>query len=98
MLMIRPQPRSLMPSITWRVTLNTLFRLVLITAIQSCSVMRLNTESRVMPALLTQEPPGTAHRGDGVKPPRAGFEVGDVALGGVHAEARAAHRVEPFVL
>ena len=54
MLMMRPQPRSLMPSITWRVTLNTLLRLVLMTAIQSCSVMRLNTESRVMPALLTR--------------------------------------------
>ncbi len=27
---MRPQPRSVMPSITWRVTLNTLFRLVLI--------------------------------------------------------------------
>ncbi|MNC93065.1 hypothetical protein D3C83_96090 [compost metagenome] len=50
---MRPQPRSVMPSTTWRVTLNTLFRLVLITAIQSCSVMRLNTASRVMPALLT---------------------------------------------
>ncbi|MNC95754.1 hypothetical protein D3C83_129470 [compost metagenome] len=54
MLMTRPQPRSLMPSITWRVTLNTLFRLVLITSIQSRSVMRLNRESRVMPALLTR--------------------------------------------
>jgi len=43
-----------MPSITWRVTLNTLLRLVLITSIQSFSVMRLNTESRVMPALFTR--------------------------------------------
>jgi len=51
---MRPQPRSLMPSITWRVTLNTLLRLVLITAIQSCSVMRLKMLSRVMPALLTR--------------------------------------------
>jgi hypothetical protein len=54
MLMMRPQPRSHMPSTTWRVTLNTLFKLVLMTAIQSASVMRLNTESRVMPALFTR--------------------------------------------
>ena len=51
---MRPQPRSTMPSITCLVTLNTLLRLVLITAIQSCSVIFLNTVSRVMPALLTR--------------------------------------------
>ncbi len=51
---MRPQPRSVMPSITWRVTLNTLFRLVLMTSFQSRSVMRLKSESRVMPALLTR--------------------------------------------
>src|SRR5438552_2949473 len=58
MLMMRPQPRSLMLSMTWRVTLNTLLRFVLITAIQSCSVMRLNSASRVMPALFTSTSTG----------------------------------------
>ena len=59
--MMRPQPRSVMPSTTWRVTLNTLFRLVLITSSQSRSVMRLKIASRVMPALLTRmsTPPTT---------------------------------------
>ena len=52
--MIRPQPRSIMPSITWRVTLNTLFRLVLITRTSRSRDMRLNTPSRVMPALFTR--------------------------------------------
>src|SRR5438067_2244489 len=46
--------RSTIPSITWRVTLKTLFRLVLITSIQSFSVIFLNIESRVMPALFTR--------------------------------------------
>ena len=53
MFTIRPQPRSIIPSITWRVTLNTEFRLVLITAYQSFGDMRLNTPSRVIPALFT---------------------------------------------
>ena len=52
--MMRPQPRSIIPSITCRVTLKTLFKLVSITAYQSAGDMRLNTPSRVMPALLTR--------------------------------------------
>src|SRR5207247_2080657 len=58
MLTMRPQPRSVIPSITCRVTLKTLFRLVLITACQSAGDMRLNTPSRVMAALLTRMSPG----------------------------------------
>src|SRR6185436_1638635 len=38
------------------------------------------------------------HRGDVVEHRRAGLEVGDVALGGVHAESARAHHVEPLVL
>ncbi len=50
--MMRPQPRSTMPSITWRVTLKTLSRLVESTARHCSSVILRKVESRVMPAQL----------------------------------------------
>ena len=52
--MMRPQPRSTMPSHTCLVMLNTLSRLVRITASQSALLIFLKVMSRVMPALLTR--------------------------------------------
>ncbi len=51
--MMRPQPRSTMPSATCLVMLNRLSRLVRITASQFTLSIFLNVMSRVMPALFT---------------------------------------------
>jgi hypothetical protein len=98
MLMMRPQPRSTMPSMTCRVTLNTLFRFVLMTAFQSPSVMRLKTESRVMPALLTRMSIGPTDRAHVVEHLGARLELGNVAFRGVRLEPFLAHRREPLFL
>ncbi|MNT34263.1 hypothetical protein D3C72_1702340 [compost metagenome] len=52
--MMRPQPRSTMPSHTGLVTLNTESRLVRITASQLTLSIFLKAMSRVMPALFTR--------------------------------------------
>jgi hypothetical protein len=53
MLMIRPQPRSTMPSHTCFVMLKHESRLVCMTAFQPVRSIFLNVVSRVIPALLT---------------------------------------------
>jgi hypothetical protein len=58
MLMMRPQPRSTMPSHTGLVMLNTLSRLVRSTASQSGLPIFRKVASRVMPALLTSTSTG----------------------------------------
>ena len=50
--MTRPNLRARMPSITWRVMLNSEPRLVLMTAFHCSSVILWNAPSLVMPALL----------------------------------------------
>ncbi len=55
---MRPQPRSTIPSITWRVTLKTLSRLVASTARHCSGVILRKVESRVMPAQFTRIPTG----------------------------------------
>ncbi|MNG24153.1 hypothetical protein D3C84_1088450 [compost metagenome] len=57
-LMIRPQPRSTMPSQTGLVMLKTESRLVLMTASQFGLSIFLNVMSRVMPALFTSTSTG----------------------------------------
>src|SRR6266545_2080698 len=57
-LIIRPQPRSVMPSQTCLVMLKQLSRLVLITASQLGLSIFLNVMSRVIPALLTSTSTG----------------------------------------
>ena len=52
--MIRPKPRSRMPSMTLRQVLKALDRSVAITASQSPGSILCNGLSRVMPALLTR--------------------------------------------
>ncbi len=51
---MRPQPRSIMPSITCLVTWNSELRLVSMTACQASLLIFWNVPSRVMPALLTR--------------------------------------------
>ena len=51
--MIRPQPRSSMPSITCLVTWNRLLRFVSMTWCHCSFVILRNVPSRVIPALLT---------------------------------------------
>jgi len=58
MLMMRPNLRSRMPSITGRHMLNSDTRLVLMTATHCSGFMRWNMLSRVMPALLTSTSTG----------------------------------------
>src|ERR1700704_2418919 len=58
MLMIRPHPRSTMPSHTCLVMLKHESRLVLITASQFALSIFLNVMSRVMPALFTSTSTG----------------------------------------
>ncbi len=56
--MMRPKPRSRMPSMTLRVMLNTESRLVAITARQFSGAILCSMPSRVMPALLTSTSTG----------------------------------------
>src|SRR5450755_2030283 len=58
MLMMRPQPRSTMPSQTCLVMLKHESRLVLMTASQFALSIFLNVMSRVMPALFTSTSTG----------------------------------------
>ncbi len=57
-MIIRPNLRLRMPSITGRHMLNSEFRLVVITALHCSGVIRWNMESRVMPALFTSTSTG----------------------------------------
>ena len=56
--MTRPNLRARMPSITWRVMLNSEPRLVLMTAFHWSSVILWKAPSLVMPALLTSTSTG----------------------------------------
>ncbi len=58
MTMMRPKPRSRMPSMTGRVMLKSEFRLVLMTAFQLSVDILWNGPSLVMPALLIRTSTG----------------------------------------
>ena len=97
MLMMRPQPRSTMPSQTCLVMLKHESRLVRMTASQSALSIFLNVMSRVMPALLTSTSTGPTSPSDLRDACDARVVVDDVARIGAKLVALLLHRCEPLL-
>ena len=66
--MMRPKPRSRMPSITGRVMVKSESRLVWMTACHCSKVILWNMPSRVMPALLTSTSTGPSSASTALMP------------------------------
>ena len=95
---MRPQPRSTIASITWRVTLKTLSRLVEITARHWSGVILRNVESRVMPAQFTRMSTGpcSASIFFTISPMASKSVTSPKASAALAIEARAVHRLAPL--